>query len=120
MSDRIELRGLRALGIHGVLEEERARAQPFEIDLDVELDLDVAGRSDRLSDTADYGAVAVAAVRVVETQRCALLEALAERIAEAVLDVEPRVDAVTVAVRKLRPPVSIEMGTAGVRITRTR
>ena len=39
MGDRIELRGLRVLGVHGALPEEQERAQPFEVDLDVEADL---------------------------------------------------------------------------------
>ncbi len=55
--DRIELRGLRALGTHGVLPEEQERPQPFEVDLDLEVDLRRAGRSDDLADTVDYGAV---------------------------------------------------------------
>jgi dihydroneopterin aldolase len=51
--DRIELRGLRALGTHGVLPEEKERAQPFEVDLALEVDLRPAGRSDALADTVD-------------------------------------------------------------------
>jgi len=33
---------------------------------------------------------------------------------------DERVRAVTVAIRKLRPPVAADLGTAGVRITRAR
>ena len=54
MADRIELRGLRVLGVHGALPDEQVRAQPFEIDLDVDADLSVAGRSDHLDDTVDH------------------------------------------------------------------
>jgi dihydroneopterin aldolase len=118
VSDRIELRGLRVLGVHGVLPEERARAQPFEVDLDVEADLAPAGRSDALADTVDYAALADAAARVVTEERHALLERLAERIAEEVRRADARVVSVTVAVRKLRPPVALELSSAGVRITR--
>ena len=117
--DRIELRGLRVLGTHGVLAEERARAQPFEVDLDVELDLAGAAASDDLADTLDYGAVTDMVTRLVATDSFRLLEALAGRIAEAVLT-DPRVAAVTVVVRKLRPPVAADLGTAGVRVTRSR
>ena len=117
--DRIELRGLRATGTHGVLPEERSRPQPFEVDVDVEADLAPAGRSDALADTLDYGALAEAVVRIVERERFALLERLAERIAEAAL-ADERARSVTVAVRKLRPPVPVDVATAGVRITRRR
>lgn len=117
--DRIELRGLRVLGRHGVLPEEREREQPFEVDLDVEADLSPAGRSDDLADTLDYGALARAAAEVVSGEPSALLERLAQRIADAVL-ADHRVSAVTVAVRKLRPPVPVDLATAGVRVTRRR
>lgn len=119
MSDRIELRGLRVLGICGVLPEERERPQPLEIDLDVEADLTRAGASDALGDTVDYGAVARAAARVAAEERFGLLERLAERIAESVTAVAG-VEAVTVAVRKLRPPVALQLASAGVRVTRRR
>lgn len=115
--DRIELRGLRAQGVHGVLPEEQLRAQPFEVDLWVEADLRTAGRSDDLTDTLDYGAIAESVAKVVTGEHFALLERLAERIAEVVL-VDGRVTSVTVAVRKLRPPVPVDLATAGVTITR--
>ena len=53
---------------------------------------------------------------MLTTERFVLLERLAQRIAEVVL-VDPRVHAVTVAVRKLRPPVPQHLDTSGVRIT---
>ena len=118
-ADRIELRGLRLLGVHGALAEEQSRAQPFEADLDVETDMATAARSDDLSDTVDYAALVDAMARVVGSERYALLESLAERMAEVVM-ADERVRAVTVAIRKLRPPVAADVRTAGVRITRTR
>jgi dihydroneopterin aldolase len=100
-----------------VLPEEQVRAQPFEVDLDVELDLSAAAASDALDDTLDYGALAGRVAEIVGDEHYALLERLAGRIAEEVLGDE-RVSAVTVTVRKLRPPVPVDLATAGVRITR--
>jgi len=117
MGDRIELRGLRAMGICGALPEEQVRAQPLEVDLDVEVDLRPAGQTDHLDDTVDYGALAAEVDRVITTERFTLLERLAERLAETVL-ADDRVTSVTVAVRKLRPPVPQLLDTSGVRITR--
>jgi 7,8-dihydroneopterin aldolase/epimerase/oxygenase len=119
LPDLIELRGLRAVGICGALPEERERPQPFEVDLDVEADLSVAGGSDRLEDTVDYGALSEAVVAVVTGEQPILLERMAQRIAEVVL-ATPGVAAVTVVVRKLRPPVPVALDTSGVRIRRTR
>lgn len=115
----IQLRGMRVMGTHGVLPEEQVRAQPFEVDLDVEIDLSAAAASDDLADTLDYGALAEQVERVVSTERFQLLERLAGRIAEVALEDE-RVTAVTVTVRKLRPPVAVALDHAGVRLTRRR
>jgi 7,8-dihydroneopterin aldolase/epimerase/oxygenase len=117
--DLIELRGLRAVGICGALPFERVAPQPFEVDLDVEVDLAEAGASDQLGDTVDYGQLSEAVTAVITDEQPVLLERMASRIAEVVLG-QPRVTAVTVVVRKLRPPVPVELATSGVRIRRTR
>jgi dihydroneopterin aldolase len=118
--DRIELRALRVLGAHGVLPEEHARRQPFEVDLDLELDLSRAGGSDALADTADYGAVAAAVhAAVADGPHADLMEHLAARIADAALAAAgPAATGVTVTLRKLRPPVPYDLGSAGVTIRR--
>ena len=119
-SDRIELRGLRVVGRVGVLPFEREADQPLELDLDLAVDLAAAGASDDLGDTVDYGAVCDAVVAAVGAGHVALLERLATRVADAALAVDPAIAAVTVAVRKLRPPVPHVLDTSGVRITRER
>jgi dihydroneopterin aldolase len=115
--DRIELRGLRAIGTHGALPEERVRPQPYEVDVDLVVDLRPAGQSDDLGDTVDYGALAEAVERVITREQFQLLERLAERIADEVRH-DPRVESATVTVRKLRPPVPVDLATAAVTITR--
>ena len=118
--DRIEIRGLRVFGTHGVLPEERSRAQPFEVDLDLHVALDVAGRTDQLDDTLDYAGVVELVRGIVGGPHSRLLlEALASTIASAVLE-SPRVESVTVSIRKLRPPLPADIATVGVRITRSR
>lgn len=118
-ADVIELRGLRVRAVVGVLPWERLVAQPLELDLDVHLDLAAAGASDDLTDTVDYGHLCEVVESVTVHGRFELLEALAERIAAAVLAVDGRIRATTVAVRKLEPPVAQQLATSGVRITRT-
>jgi dihydroneopterin aldolase len=116
-ADRIELRGLRAVGTHGALPEEQVRAQPFEVDVDIYADLRGAGDSDALVDTVDYGALAEAIERIVRREQFQLLERLADRIADEVRR-DTRVDSVRVTVRKLRPPVAVDLASAAVTITR--
>ena len=103
-SDRIILNGMQFYGFHGVNSEERTLGQPYEVDLEVELDLGPAGRSDNLEDTVSYAQLYRLAQAVMEGQPKFLLEAAAEAIAQQTLDQFP-VNAVRVQVRKPRPPI---------------
>jgi dihydroneopterin aldolase len=118
--DRIEIRDLRVLGVHGVLPEERERAQPFSIDLVAWVDMAAAQQSDELADTVDYGALAQLAADVVGGRSYQLLEALAGRLADALLVADARLRAVAVTVRKLRPPLPMDVASTGVRVYRSR
>ena len=115
--DRIVIAGLRELGVHGALAEEQTRPQPFEVDVELSVDVSRAGDSDALEHTVDYSAVAEAVSRVVRSERYQLLERLATRIAE-VCRVDERVLAVAVTVRKLHPPVRAMVENVAVRIER--
>ena len=53
-SDRIILEGMHFYGYHGGNLEERSLGQPFLVDVEAELDLAVAARSDSLEDTVSY------------------------------------------------------------------
>ncbi len=115
--DRIVISGLREMGVHGVLPEEQLRPQPFQIDIELLVDVAAAGASDELEDTVDYGAVCEAVSRIVSSEQYRLLERLATRIAE-VCRADPRVVGVVVEVRKLHPPVRAMLDHVGVRVER--
>jgi dihydroneopterin aldolase len=118
--DRIEIRDLRVVGTHGVLPEERDRAQPFSLDIVAWVDMAAAQLSDALTDTVDYGALAQAAADVVAQRSYRLLEALAGRLADALLITDSRLTAVEVTLRKLRPPLALDIASSGVRVLRSR
>ena len=115
--DRILIAGIRELGVHGALAEEQTRPQPFEVDVELVVDLAPAGESDVLDDTVDYGAVCESVSRVIASERYRLLERLAARIAE-VCRSDPRVERVVVEVRKVHPPVRAMLDHVGVRVER--
>jgi dihydroneopterin aldolase len=120
MSDHITLTGLRVRGNHGVFDHERRDGQDFLIDLTVHADLSPAGRSDALEDTLDYGALATLAEAVVAGPAYNLIEALAARIADAVLQSDQRIDAVEVTVHKPAAPIPLTFADVAVTITRRR
>jgi dihydroneopterin aldolase len=115
--DRIILEEMVFYGYHGVCPPERELGQRFVVDLELGLDLVPAGRSDALADTVDYVRVYEVVRGVVEGPACNLLEAVAERIAVAVLE-EARV--AWVRVRLAKPGVAIRGALRGVAIEITR
>ena len=117
-TSNICINGLRVLGRHGVLPEEQERAQPFEVDITIDTHIAPAARTDDLAATVDYGLVVASVVEIIETKSFALLEALASAIADDVLG-RQGVEAVTVEVRKLRPPLAAHVDSVGVRLRRT-
>lgn len=118
--DRILVRGLRLVCRVGVPDAERAVPQPLELDLDLHVPLAAAASSDDVADTVDYGAVCVAVAEAVGATEHALLERVAAVAGDAALGVDARTTAVTVEVRKIRPPVPTDVTWTGVRLTRSR
>ena len=118
-TDRIVLRGLRGHGFHGVYDAERATGQAFVVDVDLVLDLRPAAGSDDVTDTVHYGELAERVVAVVEGEPVALLETLAQRVADLCL-ADARVLETTVTVHKPDAPVPVAFDDVAVTIVRRR
>ncbi len=120
MTDRIVLAGMAFQARHGVNDWEKDQAQRFEVDLELELDLQPAGRDDDLTRTVDYRDVYEVTRQAVESSTYDLIEALAESIARAVLAVNEAIGAVVVRVRKPEVSLGGPLDHAGVEIRRSR
>jgi dihydroneopterin aldolase len=107
-------------GRHGEHDWERATPQPFEVDVELRLDLGPAGRSDELAKTVDYGRVFDTVREIVESRTFHLLETIAETIATEVLASFSLVDEIGVRVRKPKVRLSGTLDHAGVEIRRRR
>lgn len=122
--DRISVRNVRFDAAHGVYPEEHQRPQPFFVDVEVDADLAPAGRGDALAASVDYSElVRVAVERVGAGGHADLIETLAERIADAAMEVVAisgaTVHEVRVRVRKPEAAVAAPMDWAGVEVVRT-
>ena len=97
--DRIFLTALTADAIIGIYDWEREVRQRVEIDLEMQVDLSAAIKSDAIEDTLNYKSVAKRVLAFVQQSRFQLVEALAGEIARIVLTEFP-VAHVRVTVRK--------------------
>src|SRR5687767_16034044 len=85
VSDRIVLRNMRFMGRHGYYEHELTTPQPFEVDVELVLNLQPAGVDDDLEKTVNYGRVYAIVRQIVESTTYRLLAAIAEAISHEIL-----------------------------------
>jgi len=116
--DVILLEGIQVPAALGVTAAERGMRRPVTLDVELETDLRTAGKSDRIQQTIHYKRVFEVVEDVAANQEHKLVEALGQRIADAILG-KFDVDAVTVTVRKPKPIAGV-LEYAGVRIRRVR
>ena len=111
---------MRFEGKHGYHDWELQTTQPFEVDVELVMNLQPAGVDDDLERTVDYGQVFAVARQIVESTTFRLLEALAEAIGHEVLAGFPAVDEVGVRIRKPKVALGGRLDYAGVEIWRRR
>ena len=117
MNDLIVVTGIRAVGFHGVLPEERRDGQEFVVDVTMTVDTRAAAAADDLALTVDYSAVAAEVVAVITDDPVDLIETLAQQVADRCL-AHPTVTAVAVTVHKPQAPVGVPFTDVQLRITR--
>jgi dihydroneopterin aldolase len=112
----VSIDGLAVVAYHGALPQEQLLGQTFYLNLRYIPLRDAACDTDDLADAVDYGAVASCAVEIASGGPYRLIEHLAHRVAEAILD-RFRVDEVTVHVAKPSAPVPHVFENLGATVT---
>ena len=118
MSDAIFLKGLALHAYHGVMQHEAKVGQTFQIDLQLDLDLGNASRTDKLKDTVSYDLVIKTVIEAFCGRRYRLVEGAA--VAEAVLARCPQIHSVRISVHKPHAPIAATFEDVGVTIERAR
>jgi len=115
--DAVFIRQLRLQAWIGLYRHEKIAPQTVEIDLEIALPRDAVFRTGKVADTIDYGVVVAQLHVLLAKERFGLVESLAERIADLILEdfKSPRVK---VSVAKLG--VLREAKQVGVTIERSR
>ena len=120
MTDRIVLNDMTFQARHGVGSWEKVQLQRFEIDVELQLDLQPAALDDDLTKTVDYGTVYATTRQIVESTTFNLIEALAEAICHELLGEFGAVREVVVRVRKPEVRLGGPLAYAGVEVRRRR
>jgi dihydroneopterin aldolase len=107
---KIKLNRMRFHTCHGALPHEQHVAQEFWVDIELELPLGPAGRSDRLADTVNYAKVAEVVENIMMGPPMKLLESLASRIHREVRELDARIGRIAVRVTKVDPPIGVPSG----------
>ncbi len=115
--DTIFIRELRADAWIGIYGWEKLAPQTLDFNLEIGLDTHVAGESDNIRDTVDYGKVVERIRSDLKDQHFKLLEALAEHVSQVVLH-DFKAQWVKISVAKINHMRGVKM--VGVTIARRR
>lgn len=113
--DTVFIEGLELETLIGVYDFERIAKQRVIVDVIIQADLSQAAKSDDVNDTIDYGAVAECLATICDTASYQLLEALAEEMAQAILD---RFSIATLTLKLNKPDILNNVSAVGIQITR--
>jgi dihydroneopterin aldolase len=119
MTGRIRVSGIRFHAYHGLTKLERQVGVRHRVDIEMDTDIGVPARSDRIEDTIDYREIHEIVVRIGRGNSFHLIETLAARIAEQILDSFP-VQRVRVAVDKETPVLDGMVDSVGVEVVLAR
>ena len=86
MTDIIFLRGLQIETVIGIYDWERTIRQTIILDLDMAADIRRSAASDDIVDTLDYKAVSKRVISFVEESEFFLVETLAEKVAQVIIE----------------------------------
>ncbi len=100
----VELENMSFYGFHGCFEEEQKIGTNFRVDLEFEADTFKAEKSDNINDTVNYLSVYQTIKKVFEVPSH-LLEHVARRICETLLEEYPAIKYSKIKITKQNPPL---------------
>lgn len=118
--DKITVKDLEVFANHGVYEQENFLGQKFVISAVLHTDTRMAGLTDNLENSINYGEVSHLMKKVVEGNTWNLIEKIAEEVAHAILVTYSNlVRQVDITVKKPWAPINLPLDTVSVEISRS-
>lgn len=116
--DKIRIENLEVFGNHGVFPEETKLGQKFIVSCTLYLDTRRAGKEDDLESSVHYGLVSHLIKKEMEEKTSALIETVAEHLAECVLLYDEKIREVEIEVKKPWAPIGLPLEYVSVAIKR--
>lgn len=116
LTAKIVISGIEAFAYHGCTGEEKEKGQVFLVDIELEYEAARAVDEDDLAQAVDYDALASRVYELVTVERYDLIETLAARIGERVMETTPA-SRVLVRVHKPQAPLRHEVAEVAVEMT---
>ena len=116
--DEIRIEGLEVYAHHGVYPEETKNGQYFYVNAILYINMRRAGREDNLERTINYGTVCHFITDWMQENTCLLLEAVAERLSQALLLEYGPLAALELEIQNPHAPISLPFGNVSVKVRR--
>lgn len=116
--DEIRIEGLEVYAHHGVYPEETKNGQYFYVNAILYTNVRQAGGEDSLERTINYGTVCRFITDWMQENTCLLLEAVAERLSQALLLEYGPLAALELEIQKPHAPISLPFGNVSVKVRR--
>lgn len=115
----IKVENIRTYSYHGCLEEEAKIGSDYRVDVEIKADLSTSSKTDKLADTVDYVHLNLIVKEEMDI-RSELLEHVAKRILDRILEEIPMVIKVKTAVSKINPPIGGDVEQVTIVLTKKR
>ena len=116
--DEIRIEQLEVYAYHGVFPEEKRKGQTFLVNAVLCADTRKAGQNDCLEQSTDYGNVCCFISEWMKKNTCNLIEAAAEKLAQAILLKYDLLSGIELEIRKPEAPIEQPFGCVSVKIYR--
>lgn len=103
---KITLKNMIFYGYHGLHEAERTLGQRFGVDITVQTEPELDNKVKHLDDTVDYTKIFHEVKEEVENYKYHLLEKLASKVLDRILDKFPLVIKCKIAIKKIAVPIN--------------
>ena len=116
--DKIKINNLEVFANHGVYEEEKKLGQKFLLSATLFFDARIAGQSDELANSVDYGEICHFMSAYMKENTFNLLEAVAENLVKELLIQYEKIKEIQLEIKKPWAPIGLPLDCVSVEIRR--